>query len=49
MLPNPFLSDHGIRSKPDWNRLFVWDALRARYLKLEADPRDRTAKVFVHG
>lgn len=49
MLPNPFLSDHGIRSKPDWNRLFVWDALRARYLKLEADPRDRTAKAFVHG
>jgi hypothetical protein len=49
MLPNPFLSDHGILKKPDWNRLFLWDSLRARYLQLQADPRDRSAKAFVHG
>lgn len=50
MLPNPFLSDHGILSQPDWNRLRLWDRLRARYLQLHApDPRDRTAKAFIHG
>ena len=50
MLPNPFLSDHAILRKPDWNRLLLWDRLRARYLHLtEADPRDRSAKAFVHG
>jgi hypothetical protein len=50
MLPNPFLSDHGILRKPDWNRLLLWDRLRARYLHLtEADPRDRSAKAFIHG
>lgn len=50
MLPNPFLSEqHGILKKPDWNQLFLWDALRARYLGLQADPRDRSARAFVHG
>ena len=50
MLPNPFLSEHaGLLKKPDWNRLFLWDALRSRYLGLQADPRDRSAKAFVHG
>lgn len=49
MLPNPFLSETGILKKPDWNRLFLWDALRERYLGLQADSRDRSAKAFVHG
>lgn len=49
MLPNPFLSEHGLLKKPDWNRLLLWDSLRARYLQLEADPKDRSAKAFVHG
>lgn len=49
MLPNPFLSEtQGILKTPDWNRLFLWDALRARYLGLEPDPRDRSAPAFVH-
>lgn len=50
LLPNPFLSERvGILKKPDWKRLFLWDALRERYLGLQADPRDRSAKAFVHG
>ena len=50
MLPNPFLSDHGILREPDWSRLLLWDRLRARYLQLaEPDPRDRSAKAFIHG
>lgn len=50
MLPNPFLSEsEGILKTPDWNRLFLRDALRQRYLGLQADPRDRSAKAFAHG
>lgn len=49
MLPNPFLSDeHGILKTPDWNRLFLWDSLRANYLGLAPDARDRSAQAFVH-
>lgn len=49
MLPNPFLSDHmGLLKKPDWNRLFLWDSLRATYLGLDPDARDRSAPAFVH-
>lgn len=49
MLPNPFLSEHqGILKKPDWNRLFLWDSLRERYLGLKPDARDRSARAFVH-
>jgi hypothetical protein len=45
MLPNPFLSEeHGLLDTPDWTRLAVWDALRSRYLGLDTDPRDRSAK-----
>ncbi|MDB5697983.1 MAG: hypothetical protein JWN69_787 [Alphaproteobacteria bacterium] len=49
MLPNPFLSEEtGLLSTPDWTQLAVWDRLRSRYLGLECDPRDRSAKAFVH-
>ncbi|MBX6368401.1 MAG: hypothetical protein IRZ04_10475 [Rhodospirillales bacterium] len=50
--PNPFLSDDGerVRAAPDWSRLALWDAMRARLLgALEPDPFDRSAKAFHHG
>jgi hypothetical protein len=51
LLPNPFLSpDHDkIVKVPDWSRLALWDRLRARWLGLEPDPFDRSAKRFRHG
>jgi hypothetical protein len=52
LLPNPFLSPSGekILKVPDWSRLALWDALRARWLGLtEPDPRDRSAPRFRHG
>jgi hypothetical protein len=49
MLPNPFLSEEsGLLERPDWTQLALWDRLRSRYLHLESDPRDRSAKAFVH-
>ena len=49
-LPNPFLDpDDSIRKEPDWARLALWDRLRAEWLGLPADPRDRSAKGFHHG
>lgn len=49
MLPNPFLSEEmGILDQPDWSQLALWDRLRQRYLGLQADARDRSAKAFVH-
>ena len=48
-LPNPFLSDDMQVSKdPDWGRLDLWDRLRASYLGLDPDPKDRAAKRFWH-
>jgi hypothetical protein len=50
MLPNPFLDDEQRpQSPPDWDRLACWDELRATYLALAPDPRDRTAPRFHHG
>ncbi len=50
MLPNPFLDDdQQPLAIPDWSRLACWDDLRATYLGLAPDPRDRTAPRFVHG
>lgn len=50
MLPNPFLShDMGLLAEPQWEQLALWDRLRHRYLGLDADPRDRSGKRFVHG
>lgn len=52
LLPNPFLAagtDKPLKT-PDWSRLALWDALRARWLGLtEPDPRDRAAGRFRHG
>ncbi|MBM3487782.1 MAG: hypothetical protein FJX67_14310 [Alphaproteobacteria bacterium] len=49
-LPNPFIGDDGnLTRNPDWSRLVLWDALRARYLGLPPDPRDRAATAFFHG
>ena len=50
MLPNPFLDDDQQQlPNPDWGRLGCWDQLRANYLRLPPDPRDRTARRFHHG
>lgn len=49
-LPNPFLSDEDeFLPTPDWSRLALWDQLRAQYVGLDPDPRDRLAERFVHG
>lgn len=49
-LPNPFLSDEmKFLKQPDWSRLALWDHLRATYLQLPPDPRDRTGKTLFHG
>ena len=47
LLPNPFLhpETEKIQREPDWSRLALWDALRARWLGLtEPDPADRPAR-----
>jgi hypothetical protein len=50
MLPNPFLDDRQqLLAAPDWDRLECWDELRASYLGLGPDPRDRRAIRFHHG
>lgn len=52
LLPNPFLSTESgkIERTPDWSRLALWDALRARWLgNAEPDPLDRSAMGFRHG
>lgn len=49
MLPHPFLAqDMSVLAAPDWSRLALWDRLRKRYLELDADPRDRSGRRFVH-
>jgi len=49
LLPNPFLTDRQeLLDAPDFTRLDAWDALRARFLSLPADPLDRTGKGFKH-
>lgn len=49
--PNPFLSpDTGrVLEKPDWSRLALWDAMRARWTGASVpDPVDRSAARFAH-
>jgi hypothetical protein len=49
LFPNPFLTDAlELRPAPDWSRLALWDHVRARYLGLPPDPRDRAGRRFVH-
>jgi hypothetical protein len=50
--PNPFFAaeDERVLRTPDWSRLALWDAMRARHLGLaEPDPFDRIATRFLHG
>lgn len=51
LLPNPFLhpDTDEILKVPDWPRLALWDALRARWLgQAEPDPFDRAGRGFRH-
>jgi hypothetical protein len=51
LMPNPFLSPDGekVLKTPDWSRLALWDALRARWTGAEGpDPADRSASRFRH-
>jgi hypothetical protein len=51
LLPNPFLSPDGdkVLKRPDWSRLALWDALRARWTGAAGpDPVDRSAERFRH-
>lgn len=51
LLPNPFLhpDTEAILKEPDWSRLALWDALRARWFGLhEPDPIDRAGRGFRH-
>lgn len=50
LLPSPFLSDRqDILDQPDFDRLYLWDRLRTKYLGLEPDETDRTGTGFRHG
>jgi hypothetical protein len=49
--PNPFLSPDldEVLEQPDWAKLALWDAVRARWLGLaDSDPIDRSGKGFRH-
>ena len=49
LLPNPFLSNRQEPlAEPDFDRLEAWDHLRAKFLGLEPDPKDRLGTGFVH-
>jgi hypothetical protein len=50
LLPNPFLSrDDQILREPEWSRLALWDALRARWTGSPGpDPLDRSGAGFTH-
>ncbi len=51
LLPNPFLNRETdkVLKKPEWERLELWDRLRARWFGLtEPDPFDRSGTGFRH-
>jgi hypothetical protein len=51
LLPNPFLDRETdkVLKVPEWDRLELWDRLRARWFGLaEPDPFDRSGKGFRH-
>ncbi|WOJ88476.1 hypothetical protein RZS28_11635 [Methylocapsa polymorpha] len=51
LLPNPFLDPESdkVLKAPEWERLALWNKLRARWLGLnEPDPFDRSGKGFRH-
>ena len=50
LLPNPHLDERqNYMDSPDWDRLYLWDRLRQKYLNQGHDPVDRTASRFFHG
>ena len=49
LLPNPFLDHDEMPCSPNWERLKLWDQLRAEFLNLGSDPFDRSGRRFVHG
>ncbi|HEX5613808.1 MAG TPA: hypothetical protein VFZ83_01510 [Acidimicrobiia bacterium] len=49
ILPHPFLDDdQHVLDAPEWDRLACWDELRATFLGLDPDPRDRALTAFLH-
>ncbi|MFD3811574.1 hypothetical protein [Rhodococcus sp. NPDC058639] len=49
MLPTPFLTNtQRPADEPAWEHLEVWDRIRAEFLGLEPDPRDRSGRGFRH-
>ncbi|SFK34452.1 DUF7676 family protein [Methylocapsa palsarum] len=51
LLPNPFLDQDSdkVLKTPQWERLALWDHLRARWLgQGEGDPLDRSGRGFSH-
>ncbi|MFZ2529558.1 MAG: hypothetical protein WAX14_18205 [Rhodococcus sp. (in: high G+C Gram-positive bacteria)] len=49
MLPNPFLTNtQQLTDEPIWEHLEAWDRIRADFLGLASDPRDRTGSGFRH-
>lgn len=49
MLPSPFLTNmQQLTEEPVWEHLEAWDRIRAEFLGLGPDSRDRTGKGFRH-
>jgi hypothetical protein len=49
LFPNPFLTtDLHPEPEPRWDRLALWDAMRAKYLGLPPDARDRSGQRMIH-
>jgi len=49
-LPNPYLTgEQRILKEPVWEHLALWDHLRAEYLGLPPDPKDREASRLICG
>ena len=50
LLPNPHLDERqNYEEQPVWDRLYLWDRLRQKYLATGEDPVDRSAQGFYHG
>ena len=50
LLPNPHLDENqGYMESPDWDRLYLWDRLRWKYMSQGCDAVDRSAPRFFHG
>ena len=50
LLPNPLLDGaQSYLEAPDWDKLYLWDNLTAKYLGRVRDPVDRSAPKFFQG